>query len=218
MSVAWSCLHLTRRETINYDYGALLHSSFVFGMRCRWINVFKPENAGLPFLSEKVLIKGLLLVWCFIRQATLTFESGFITGIMIWGQNIYLLINGIWECTRINCKGLNCLFFCRDPLFLLFTDIDTVLLCHYTTTLDKWSNRAFPKWISLNSANYYYPSVNRYINRASNTKCIFHYYLWVGIYCQSPLRTDTNLQVVVENSFFTTTSRNVTITPCLFTV
>ena len=29
----------------------------------------------------------------------------------------------------------------------------------------------------------------------------FHYYLWVGIYCQSPLRTDTNLQVVVENSF-----------------
>ena len=36
-------------------------------------------------------------------------------------------------------------------------------------------------------------------------KAHFHYYLWVGIYCQSPLKTDTNLQVVVENSFFTTT-------------
>ena len=29
----------------------------------------------------------------------------------------------------------------------------------------------------------------------------FHYYLWIGIYCQSPLGTDTNLQVVVENFF-----------------
>ena len=32
-------------------------------------------------------------------------------------------------------------------------------------------------------------------------KMHFHYYLWVGIYHQSPLRTDTNLQVVEENSF-----------------
>ena len=33
------------------------------------------------------------------------------------------------------------------------------------------------------------------------------------LYCQSPLRTDTNLWVVVE-ILFTTTSRNVTIVRC----
>ena len=96
--------------------------------------------------------------------------------------------------------------------------------CRYS--MSKAGNWVFPKWISLNSANSvncdkiqnwygyqrYYASGNKYITSASNIyKVHFLYYLWVGIYCHSPLWTDTNQQIVVENSFYTTTSRNVSI-------
>ena len=39
----------------------------------------------------------------------------------------------------------------------------------------------------------------------------FHYCLWVGIYCQSPLWTDTSLWNNSREFFFITTSRNVSI-------
>ena len=77
----------------------------------------------------------------------------------------------------------------------------------------KETKQRFPEWISLNSlisVNHpkiqkwygyqsYYPSGNK--NITSVFKVHFCYYLWVGVYCYSPLWTDANLQIVVENYF-----------------
>ena len=66
--------------------------------------------------------------------------------------------------------------------------------------------RVFPKWISLNSANsvnhdkiqkwYGYQSYHLLKDTLPLPviKGVYLCYLWVGIYCQSPLGTDTNLQ------------------------
>ena len=76
--------------------------------------------------------------------------------------------------------------------------------------------------MSLNSANSLIKSKSGMVNRgitylvtdtllAVVIQLHFHYYLWVGFYCHSPLRRDTNLQIVLESYFLTTTSMNIFI-------
>ena len=92
--------------------------------------------------------------------------------------------------------------------------------------MQKWLIWVFPKWLSLNSVNSvnhdqiqkqygyqrYYPSSNRYIASASNTKCIIittSRYLF-------PVTTRNRYQSIDSSGkfFFTTTSRNITIVKC----